>query len=88
MLEMNKPSRPVKKEGTKGAGAKRKTAYEKGAEPERKTRYVGALRAAVSITCRKSPAMRQLSLIKCKMGTYAAMSGIIKAERTFISSRV
>ena len=44
MLEMNKPSRPVKKESTKGAGAKRKTAYEKGAEPERKTRYVGALR--------------------------------------------
>ena len=43
MLEMNRPSRPVKKEGTKGAGVKRKTAYEKGAEPERKTRYVGAL---------------------------------------------
>lgn len=42
MLEMNKPSRPIKKENI--APGKRKIAYEKGKNPERKIRNVGALR--------------------------------------------
>ena len=44
MLEMNKPTKPVKMESPKGTGAKRKTVYEKDAEPQQKTRYVGSLR--------------------------------------------
>lgn len=44
MLEMNKPSRPIKKAAAQSADTKKKISYEKGAEPERKTRCVGALR--------------------------------------------
>lgn len=42
MLELNKPSRPVKPKTVPGAA--RKVTYEKGAAPERKTRMVGSLR--------------------------------------------
>lgn len=44
MLEMNKPSRPVKKEGALTPKGKRTVTYEEGKAPERKTRNVGALR--------------------------------------------
>lgn len=44
MLEMNKPSRPVKEKSVSGTGQKRSVSYQEGEAPERKIRNVGALR--------------------------------------------
>lgn len=52
MLEMNKPSRPVKKVPTAPKGT-RTVSYEQGSAPERKTRNVGMLRVSSKNVPRK-----------------------------------
>lgn len=53
MLEMNRPSRPVKEKRAGIVPDKRTVAYEKGSVPERKIRYVGVLRVQSASIPRK-----------------------------------